>query len=65
MSPNTIVAYARDLTHFFRFLTDKQVDVLAAGPAVMADFLDHLVRLRYEEWASVILSARKGWCAPR
>jgi hypothetical protein len=25
MSPNTIVAYARDLTHFFRFLTDRTV----------------------------------------
>ncbi|UJW32522.1 tyrosine-type recombinase/integrase [Saccharothrix sp. AJ9571] len=45
MSPNTVVAYARDLTHFFRFLTDGQVDVLDVGPAVIADFLDYLVRL--------------------
>jgi site-specific recombinase XerD len=45
MSPNTVVAYARDLTHFFRFLNDGRVDVLDVGPAVIADFLDYLVRL--------------------
>jgi site-specific recombinase XerD len=40
-----VVAYARDLTHFFRFLNDGRVDVLDVGPAVIADFLDYLVRL--------------------
>jgi site-specific recombinase XerD len=45
MSPNTVVSYARDLAHFFRFLNDGRVDVLDVGPAVIADFLDYLVRL--------------------
>jgi site-specific recombinase XerD len=45
MSPNTVVAYARDLALFFRFLSERQVEVSAVGPAVVADFLAYLVRL--------------------
>jgi len=45
MSPNTVAAYARDLTLFFRFLADRQLPFGGVGPAVIVDFLDHLTRL--------------------
>ncbi|WP_409490699.1 site-specific integrase [Amycolatopsis sp. cmx-11-12] len=33
MSPNTIVAYARNLALFLRFLSERQGEVLTVGPA--------------------------------
>ncbi|WP_433207242.1 tyrosine-type recombinase/integrase [Nocardia sp. CA-107356] len=45
MSPNTVVAYARDLTHFYRFLSERPLGIATVGPAVIADFLDDMVRL--------------------
>lgn len=45
LSPNTVAAYARDLTHFYRFLEVRLLRVDYVGPAVIADFLDYMVRL--------------------
>jgi hypothetical protein len=45
MSPNTVQAYARDLTHFFRFLDQRQVGFGDVGPAVIVDFLEYLTHL--------------------
>jgi hypothetical protein len=42
LSPNTVAAYARDLTLFFRFLVHRGLDFDVVGPALVVDFLDFL-----------------------
>jgi integrase/recombinase XerD len=45
LSPNTVAAYARDLTLFFRFLAARGLTYEAVGPALIVDFLDFLTHL--------------------
>jgi site-specific recombinase XerD len=45
LSPNTVAAYARDLTLFFRFLVHRGLDFDVVGPALVVDFLDFLTHL--------------------
>jgi integrase/recombinase XerD len=45
LSPNTVAAYARDLTLFFRFLDARGLTHEAVGPALIVDFLDFLSHL--------------------
>jgi site-specific recombinase XerD len=45
LSPNTVAAYARDLTLFFRFLAGRGHAFAEVGPALVVDFLDFLTRL--------------------
>jgi integrase/recombinase XerD len=45
MSPNTVAAYARDLTLFFRFLDHRGLAYGAFGPALVVEFLDFLTHL--------------------
>jgi site-specific recombinase XerD len=45
LSPNTVQAYARDLTHFFRFLHQHGLGFGEVGPAAIVEFLDYLTHL--------------------
>jgi site-specific recombinase XerD len=45
LSPNTVAAYARDLTLFFRFLAHRGLEHDVVGPALVVEFLDFLTRL--------------------
>lgn len=45
MSSNTVQAYARDLTHFFRFLHQHGLGFGEVGPAAIVEFLDYLTHL--------------------
>lgn len=45
LSPNTVAAYARDLTLFFRFLAHRGLDFDVVGPALVVEFLDFLTHL--------------------
>ncbi|MDG4790206.1 tyrosine-type recombinase/integrase [Micromonospora sp. WMMD1102] len=45
LSPNTVAAYARDLTLFFRFLDHRGLTYEAIGPALVVEFLDFLTHL--------------------
>ena len=45
LSPNTVAAYARDLSLFFRFLNHGGLGYDAIGPATVVGFLDFLTHL--------------------
>lgn len=45
LSPNTLAAYARDLTLFFRFLDHRRLVYDVVGPALVVEFLDFLTHL--------------------
>lgn len=45
LSPNTVAAYARDLTLFYRFLDHRGLAYDTIGPALVVDFLDFLTHL--------------------
>jgi integrase/recombinase XerD len=45
LSPNTVAAYAWDLTLFFRFLDHRGLAFDVVGPALVVEFLDFLTHL--------------------
>ena len=45
LSPNTVAAYARHLTLFFRFLAHRGLAFEVVGPALVVEFLDFLTHL--------------------
>jgi hypothetical protein len=45
LSPNTVAAYARDLTLFHRFLDHRGLAHDMVGPASVVEFLDFLTHL--------------------
>lgn len=45
LSPNTVAAYARDLTLFFRFLDQLGLAFGRVGPALVVEFLEFLTHL--------------------
>lgn len=68
LSPNTVAAYARDLTLFFRFLDYRGLAHEAVGPALVVEFLDFLTHLpvrwpgKQQTLAVVVAdAAQRGW----